>query len=74
MSRNYFFASRREGGFSHEEKKGDAKGKAGKDEAGSAGMGAGTANPTFFPDLISQLKGSSEEQIALIINTITTFK
>ena len=55
-------------------KKGNAKGTAGKNKAGSVGMGAGTANPTFFPDLISQLKGSSEEQIALIINTITTFK
>ena len=55
-------------------KKGKRERKGGKNVAGSVGMGAGTANPTFFPDLISQLKGSSEEQIALIINTITTFK
>ena len=44
-----FSQAEEEGGFSHEGKKGDAKGKAGKNEAGSVGMGVGTANPTFFP-------------------------
>ena len=43
-------------------KKGNAKGTAGKNKAGSVGMGAGTANPTFFsrPDMAIKRRNASE--------------
>mgnify|MGYP006977029239 CR=1 FL=1 len=62
MSKNYFFASRREGGFSHEEKRGNAKGASGKIRKATVRLGADTSNPTFFPrpDIAIKRRNGSE--------------